>query len=71
MSNCAVCGVTLSRDEIGLSIKLFGKNCPEVCCIECISKRFGVQTGRLREIIEAYRADGCQLFADENSPGVL
>lgn len=55
----------LSRDEIGLSKKILGRETEVYLCMQCMSRHFGVSEDALNRTISIYKADGCLLFAEE------
>ncbi len=59
---CRDCGRPLHPDEEGLSVKLLGHDITEFFCIDCLAVRLGTTSARLRDMMERYRAAGCQLF---------
>ena len=58
---CQMCNSLLIRDEYALSIKLFGENSSKFC-LSCISQQLNVTVNDLKEKIEDYKSDGCELF---------
>ena len=52
----------LSRDEIALHKKLVNRGATEYLCISCLAQYYGCTEEMLREKIEQFRRDGCQLF---------
>ena len=60
---CCVCGkVGLSRDEIGLTKKLIGKNSCNFYCIACLAEYLDVTEEELRDKIEEFKEEGCTFF---------
>ena len=59
---CTACGKALSRDEVGLSLKLYGTDSKELFCMSCLSERMrcSVDLGG-RRIIKKKKT-GCALF---------
>ena len=63
MSICYVCGKEkLTKDEIGISRKLLGKNKKELYCISCLAEYLEVTEEELRDKIEEFKDEGCILF---------
>lgn len=61
---CYVCGKTpLTKNEIGLSKKLIGKNTEKFYCIDCLAEYLEVTTEELLAKIEEFKNEGCKLFA--------
>ncbi len=59
---CQDCVQELTGDEIGLSIKLGGRQSKVRRCLVCQAAYYRVEVSQLKELIEQYRADGCVLF---------
>ena len=59
---CARCGRELTRDEIGISRKLINRGTKDCCCLDCLSKVYGVTVEQLNALIDKFRASGCSLF---------
>ena len=59
---CKHCGVSLTRDEIGLTKKLINRGTTQFLCYECLAKHFRVTVDLLREKVEQFREMGCTLF---------
>lgn len=63
--NC-VCGSCrkspLTRDEIGASKKLLGSDAPELYCIDCLAAYLEVSPEDIRDKIQMFKEDGCELF---------
>ena len=61
---CASCGKKdLTRDEIGLTRKLINRGAEECFCLRCLAERFRVTEQQLTELAQAFRENGCSLFA--------
>lgn len=61
--SCYVCGKTpLSKNEIGLSKKLFGKKTYKFYCLDCLAEQLEVTTEELLDKIEEFKDEGCTLF---------
>ena len=62
-TNCCVCGKSvLSKDEIGLSKKLIGKNTKNFYCISCLANYLDVTEEELQDKLEEFKEEGCVLF---------
>lgn len=63
MSNCYACGKEkLSRDEIGITKKLLGKNVKKLYCLSCLAESLEVTEEELLDKIEEFKEEGCTLF---------
>lgn len=61
--NCYACGKEmLSKNEIGLTKKLLGRNSKYFYCIDCLAKYLEVDTEFLLAKIEEFKDQGCTLF---------
>jgi predicted nucleic-acid-binding Zn-ribbon protein len=61
--NCYVCGKdNLSRNEIGLSKKFFGRNIKKFYCISCLADHLEMTEEELMDRIEYFKDQGCRLF---------
>lgn len=60
---CALCSKeSLSKNEIGISVKLLGPLTKVHYCPECLAKVLGVTTQDILDRIELFRLTGCKLF---------
>jgi len=62
MDTCNKCGMSLTRDEIGLYRKLVNRGSTQFCCINCLAEQFHVESSELEKMIERFRNQGCMLF---------
>lgn len=61
--HCVSCGkLNLTRDEIGINLKLLGKDIENFYCIDCLSDYLGVNKQDILEKIEEFKEEGCKLF---------
>ncbi|HBV68273.1 MAG TPA: hypothetical protein DEF04_08875 [Clostridiales bacterium] len=61
--NCYVCEKeNLSKNEIGLTIKLLNKNTKYFYCLDCLAEYLEVDTELLLEKVEEFKEQGCPLF---------
>lgn len=61
--NCFICGKeNLTRNEIGLNKKLFGRYVEKFHCIDCLAEHIEVSTEDLLERIQEFKDFGCTLF---------
>ena len=58
---CSFCNSPLIKDEYALSIKLFGEVSSKYC-LSCLSNQLDVSIEDLKDKIEEYKNDGCELF---------
>jgi len=60
---CYVCGKeNLSKNEIGLTKKLFDKNTKHFYCLNCLAEYLEVDTEFLLEKNKEFKTQGCTLF---------
>lgn len=61
---CQYCHAELSRDEIGLSKKLFEPETKKgkYSCMQCMSEMLEVTQDELTAKIEEFKRQGCKLF---------
>lgn len=63
MAVCYVCGKEkLSKDEVGITKKLIGKDTNKFYCIPCLAEFLEVTTQDLLDKIEEFKDEGCVLF---------
>ena len=63
MSDCYVCGKEdLSKDEVGITKKLLGKNIKQFYCLSCLAEQLEVTEQELLDKIEEFKNEGCTLF---------
>ena len=63
IKNCYACGKdNISKNEIGLTKKLIGRDTWHFFCLDCLAIQFEVDTEILLEKIEEFKAQGCILF---------
>lgn len=63
VKNCYVCGKeNLSKDEIGLTRKLLGREATQFYCLNCLAESLEVDTEFLLARVEEYKEQGCILF---------
>ena len=56
------CGKRLSGDVIGLNMKLLGRETNSRMCLKCLSEFLEVPKKKLKEDIERFKDEGCNLF---------
>ncbi len=52
----------LSKDEIGVSKKILGRDTKELFCIDCLSAYLEVTPEDILDKIQEFKEDGCELF---------
>lgn len=63
IKTCYVCGKTpLSKNEVGLTKKLIGKDSKIFYCIDCLAEHLEVTTEELNNKIQEFKEEGCTLF---------
>lgn len=60
--NRCSCGKRLSKDVIGLNMKLLGRNTEGRMCLKCLAKFLETDVKSLKAQIEGFKAEGCNLF---------
>ena len=59
---CYDCNKKLKKDDIGLSMKLYGRNIEKFKCMTCLEKDTGRTKEQLKEFINFHKNKGCDLF---------
>lgn len=62
MSQCQSCQEKLSTNEIGISLRLLGRNSKRLLCRECLALELKVDPNLIDKKIEQFRQQGCTLF---------
>ena len=62
MSNCQACDKKLSTNEIGISMRLLGRDGRRILCRECLAKEMKVDPVLIDRKIEQFKRMGCPLF---------
>ena len=52
----------LSKDEIGICMKLLGKKNKKYYCLSCLASSLDTTTSELEERIREFKEEGCRLF---------
>lgn len=61
--SCISCGkIPLSKDEIGINLKLLGEDINSFYCLDCLSDYLCVDTQDILDKIEEFKEEGCKLF---------
>jgi len=61
-TKCKRCGGYVHPDAEGLCMKYLGRDIEDFFCLECLAKYIGSTPDVLKERIERFREEGCQLF---------
>lgn len=60
---CISCGKNdLSKYEIGINIKLIGKETKNFYCLDCLADILDVSVQDILDKIEEFKEEGCTLF---------
>lgn len=62
MSRCQSCNRKLTTNEIGISLRLLGRNTQRLLCRECLAGELKVDPNLIDAKIEQFRQQGCTLF---------
>lgn len=62
MSCCQNCEKTLTTNEIGISLRLLGRDGKRILCRECLSRELKVAPELIDRKIEQFKRQGCPLF---------
>lgn len=63
MTECYICRKeNLTRNEIGLNKKFFGKTIKAIHCMECLANYLDLTIEELEERIQEFKDSGCTLF---------
>ena len=52
----------LSKDEVGITLKLVGEDTTVFYCLECLAEYLDVTVDDIRDKIEEFKEQGCKLF---------
>lgn len=62
-ANCASCGkAKLSKDEIGINMKLISEDVTSFHCLDCLVIYLDVSVQDIIDKIEDFKDEGCTLF---------
>lgn len=62
-ANCVSCGkAELSKDEIGINIKLISEEVTSFYCLDCLAGYLDVSVQDIIDKIEDFKDEGCTLF---------
>ncbi|MEY8352479.1 phosphoadenosine phosphosulfate reductase family protein [Lachnospiraceae bacterium 54-53] len=59
---CSGCGKKVKKDEVGLSLKFYGRKTKELFCFRCLGNELNISRKELKEMAAKYKSDGCSLF---------
>ena len=59
---CTDCKREITRDEVGLTLKLFGTDHKDRYCKECMTKRLDCTKEYLDEMLAYFKTTDCPLF---------
>lgn len=63
IEKCISCGKNdLSKNEIGINIKLLGENIKYFYCLDCLSEYLEASKQDILDKIEEFKSEGCTLF---------
>ncbi len=61
---CIACGKTdLTKNEIGINIKLLGEKTEAYYCMDCLADYLEVSVQDILDKIEEFKEEGCKLFS--------
>ena len=61
--NCVYCSKEkLSKNEIGLNKKFINQQVEQMMCLTCMADYFETTEEELKEMIERFKREGCELF---------
>lgn len=60
---CVICGTpSLSKNIIGINIKLRGERVSDYFCLDCLAENLGCEVQDILDKIEEFKNEGCKLF---------
>ena len=62
MSACQTCKQTLSTNEIGISMRLLGRDGRRLLCRQCLAQELKIDPLLIDRKIEQFKLQGCPLF---------
>lgn len=62
MSACQFCDKKLSTNEIGISMRLLGRDGKRLLCRDCLARDLKIDPSLIDKKIEQFRQSGCPLF---------
>lgn len=62
MESCHSCDKKLSTNEIGISLRLLGRDGSRILCRECLAQDLKIDPALIDRKIEQFKRQGCPLF---------
>ena len=62
VSRCQQCDNNLTTNEIGISLRLMGRDGRILLCRDCLAERLKVEPAIIDKKIEQFKNQGCPLF---------
>lgn len=62
MRQCQTCNRELTTNEIGISMRLLGKDGKRLLCRQCLAQELNVDIAVIEKKIQQYKKMGCPLF---------
>lgn len=62
MQECQFCKKKLSTNEIGISLRLLGRDGKRLLCRECLATDLRIDPSLIDKKIEQFKKQGCPLF---------
>lgn len=61
-NSCYRCGKRVKKDEVGLSMKYFGRHIEKMMCYKCLGKELERTKDELKQDVIRFKRQGCALF---------
>jgi len=61
-NNICGCGKKVKKDEVALTMKLYGRQVSVSLCYDCLAKAFEVTKKDLKQMVKDFKIQGCNLF---------
>jgi len=61
-NTCHICGKKVKKDEVGLSMKFFGRQNNNMFCWKCLGKELNMTRNQLKDEVNKFKEQGCTLF---------
>ena len=62
MEKCQICTKALTTNEIGISLRLLGRDGSRILCRECLAQELKIDPALIDRKIQQFRSQGCPLF---------
>lgn len=59
---CMCCGKKLKKDDVGATMKFYGRIVDNFKCCKCIAKEFDIKPKELKDRLKEFKNNGCDLF---------